>query len=69
MGTSPLSLLPVGFNIGFPPANNPARLGGPPLITPVPELGGFDFPSMRGALLSFVTAFFNLAPALISLSS
>lgn len=61
----PPDIFPVGFNFGIPPANKPPNPGGLPFIRPLLEFSDAEllfFPSTRGALLSFVTAFFNFAP-------
>lgn len=66
------------FNLGIPPANKPPNAGGPSLLVFDVELGGrgteggedfellllpdLGLASTIGALLSFVTDFFNLVP-------
>lgn len=61
----PHAALPVGRNLGMPPAKSPASPGGAPSF-PEPfdddDEAPFLAPSMMGALRSLVTAFFNVAP-------
>lgn len=57
--------LPVGRNLGMPPAKSPANPGGAlsfPELFDGAEEPPFFVPSMTGALRSLVTAFFNGAP-------
>ena len=62
---------PAFLSFGIPPAKRPPSPGGPPpppppeLLPPDPEpppAGAFPTFPTTGALLSFVTVFFNLAP-------
>ena len=62
---------PALLSFGIPPAKRPPSPGGPPpplppeLLPPVPEpppAGPLETLPTTGALLSFVTVFFNLAP-------
>lgn len=61
----PDTAVPVGRNLGMPPANSPANPGGAasfPELFDDAEEPPFLVPSMTGALRSLVTAFFNAAP-------
>lgn len=60
--------LPVGRNLGIPPAKSPAKPGGAASFPAPLDGGGLAFlePSMMGALRSLVTAFLSMAPPRIS---